>query len=191
LDRFDDSTAMKIATALGALAVLLFPIAFPLMALLNYHERRRMRQVADAALCEFCGGLLGLEALDIARERERRLAKERSRRGRGIYEVYVLPGPDAICAQCGAEYDFNLDTKEFVLKLRRYVDGMRCPSCRHYLNETAVDLAATKCRKTARTIIGGPVARDVDAICPQCHVGSAYEDYKLVLRPEFRGEQPI
>jgi hypothetical protein len=86
--------------------VIAFPVAVPIAIVLYIRDRRRMRVVAERTRCECCGAVLGVASLRGAdTEWTRRTAA--LQRTRLMMRLRLIRHVWAICAACGAEYDYD------------------------------------------------------------------------------------
>jgi len=92
--------------------VIAFPLAVPIAIVLYMRDRRRMQVVAERTSCEPCGAPLGVASL-------RRADTEWVRHAAALQHVGVMMRFRlvrrvwAICAACGAEYDYDAHTHTF------------------------------------------------------------------------------
>ena len=83
--------------------VLLLPVLIPYALVLVAVENRRKRRAAALFVCVKCGKVLGLEAIRISDEEERKSAQERA----GDVMWRTVRTCHAICPSCGARYFFS------------------------------------------------------------------------------------
>jgi hypothetical protein len=102
-----------------------FPVTVPIALLSWTWDRRRMRAVAGRTHCEHCGSTLGVASL-------RRADTEWTRRvselqiARPLMRLRMIRSLWAICAACGAEYDYDFRSRIFGRVARS--DGSDHPS---------------------------------------------------------------
>ena len=102
------------------MVLLLFslPITLPVVAALLHRDKRRLAAAVAHTDCAACGTRLGRAALDRAEAmRAERMAAFRDACAGGIPRV--PKSADAVCAWCGAEYDFNAGRRVFSLRPQR------------------------------------------------------------------------
>ena len=110
----------RIATIFLVIVLLvLLPVIIPVVALLEFAYRKRLRTAACAFTCLSCGGILGLESIrlgDAAWAEHLRELREKypPTRFRLVRHVH------AICPACGARYAFSERERTFV---RTRADG--------------------------------------------------------------------
>jgi hypothetical protein len=104
----------RIATIFLAIVLLVFlPVIIPVVALLDFAYRKRLRTTACAFACLSCGGILGLESIRLAdaawaehlRELQEKYPAARFRLVRHVH---------AICPACGVRYAFLERERTFV-----------------------------------------------------------------------------
>jgi hypothetical protein len=94
--------------------VIAFPVAVPIAIVLYIRDRRRMRVVAERTHCECCGATLGVASLRGAdAEWTRRAAALQQDAQPMMMRLRLVRHVWAICAACGAEYDFNAGARTF------------------------------------------------------------------------------
>jgi hypothetical protein len=88
------------------------PVLIPIAFVLHARDQRRMRAAADRARCGRCGAILGAASMHRANTvwAERVAALYRDRPGIRLRLVRRLW---ALCAACGAEYDFDATLRIF------------------------------------------------------------------------------
>ena len=92
--------------------VILFPVAVPIAMVLWLWDRRRMQAVAERTPCEGCGTRLGAVSLRRAdTEWARRVADLHSEQT--IMRFRMIRSLWAVCAACGAEYDYDFRSRVF------------------------------------------------------------------------------
>jgi hypothetical protein len=92
--------------------VIAFPVAVPIAIVLCIRDRRRMQVVAERTRCECCGAMLGVASLRGAdTEWTRRVAA--LRHTQLMMRLRLIRHVWAICAACGAEYDYDADAHTF------------------------------------------------------------------------------
>jgi hypothetical protein len=94
--------------------VIAFPVAVPIAIVLYIRDRRRMRVVAERTHCECCGATLGVASLRGAdAEWTRRAAALQQDAQPMMTRLRLVRHVWAICAACGAEYDFDAGARTF------------------------------------------------------------------------------
>jgi len=89
-----------------------FPIAIPIGIVSWIWDRRRMQAVAERARCECCGTALRVASLHRAdAEWTKRVAELQI--ARPLMRLRMIRSLWAICAACGAEYDYNFRNRIF------------------------------------------------------------------------------
>lgn len=92
--------------------VIAFPVAVPIAIVLYIRDRRRMQVVAERTRCECCGAMLGVASLRGAdTEWTRRVAA--LRHTQLMMRLRLIRHVWAICAACGAEYDYDAGAHTF------------------------------------------------------------------------------
>ena len=89
-----------------------FPVAVPIAIVSWVWNRRRMRAIAERTHCERCGAILGAASLHRAdAEWTKRVAALRD--ARPTMRFRTVRSLWAICAACGAEYDYDFGSRIF------------------------------------------------------------------------------
>ena len=102
----------RIAIPLLPMIVIAFPLAVPIAIVLHIRDRRRMRVVAERTRCECCGAVLGVASLPGAdTEGTRRAAA--LQHTQLMMRLRLIRYVWAICAACGAEYDYDAGAHTF------------------------------------------------------------------------------
>jgi hypothetical protein len=92
--------------------VIAFPVAVPIAIVLYIRDRRRMQAVAERTCCECCGATLGVASLHGAdTECTRRAAA--LQHAQLMMRLRLIRHVWAICAACGAEYDYDARVHTF------------------------------------------------------------------------------
>jgi hypothetical protein len=89
-----------------------FPVTIPIALLSWIWDRRRMQAVAGRTHCECCGATLGVASLRRAdAEWTKRVAELQI--GRPLMRLRMIRSLWAICAACGAGYDYDFHSRIF------------------------------------------------------------------------------
>jgi len=97
--------------------IIALPVAVPIAIVLHMRDQHRMRAVAGRTLCECCGAPLGVASL-------RRADTEWAKRAvalqyaRPTMRLRLIRCVWAICAACGAEYDYDVRTHTLLRVVR-------------------------------------------------------------------------
>ena len=94
------------------LVVIAFPVAVPIALVLHIRDQRRMQSVAKMTRCECCGATLGVASLGRADTEWAKRAAALQREGQ-IMRLRLIRRLWAICAACGAEYDYDFRARTF------------------------------------------------------------------------------
>jgi len=94
------------------LILIAFPVAVPIALVMHLRDQRRMQSVAERTACECCGATLGLASLRSADAEWKRRA-EALQHGRLMMRLRLVRHLWAICAACGAEYDYDVRARAF------------------------------------------------------------------------------
>jgi hypothetical protein len=99
------------------IVVIAFPVAIPIAIVLHMRDRRCIRAVAERTRCECCGAPLGVASL---RRADAEWAKRAAalQHARLIMRLRLIRRVWAICAACGAEYDYDARTHTFLRVVR-------------------------------------------------------------------------
>jgi hypothetical protein len=92
--------------------VIAFPVAVPIALVLHMRDQRRMQSVAGRTPCERCGATLGVASLRGADAEWKRRATA-LQHARLMMRLRLIRRVWAICAACGAEYDYDARTQTF------------------------------------------------------------------------------
>jgi hypothetical protein len=97
--------------------VVVFPVAIPIAIVLHVRERLRMRATAERTRCECCGAPLAVASL---RRADTEWAKRTAalQHARSIMRLRLIRRVWAICAACGAEYDYDARADTFLSAVR-------------------------------------------------------------------------
>ena len=92
--------------------VITFPVAVPIAIVLSMWDQRRMQVVAERTSCECCGAPLGIASL---RRADTQWAKRAAalQHVRAMMRLRLIRRVWAICAACGADYDYDTRTHTF------------------------------------------------------------------------------
>jgi hypothetical protein len=114
--RRPDKSPFRLAAAIlgGVLVVVLFPLYIPIVGYLVRRDEKRKLALAERFPCSQCRRVLGAEALRLADERWARHMTELHRRSPEGVRFRVVRTLDAICPDCGAQYQFLPKTLTFV-----------------------------------------------------------------------------
>src|ERR1700741_4434169 len=93
--------------------VIAFPVAVPIAIVLYIRDRRRMRVVAERTHCECCGATLGVASLRGADTEWTKRAAALQDAELTMMRLRLVRHVWAICAACGAEYDYDAGTHTF------------------------------------------------------------------------------
>ncbi|QDT21056.1 hypothetical protein [Gimesia chilikensis] len=96
--------------------ILLLPILVPYSLLMDRVEKRRRRQLASRFVCEQCGKVLGVEALQLADERWDEIVKEIIAKSEPGTRLRLVRTVDAICPHCGCQYLYRKAERTFVVR---------------------------------------------------------------------------
>lgn len=108
------SAARWLIFPLVAVVILLMPIILPIVAIMMYFDRRRIRAIVRQSICPKCGQPLNDECIDAADRRWSDIMAERRRRHPGI-KLGVVRDVDVICLACGAMLRFTDGDKTLVV----------------------------------------------------------------------------
>jgi hypothetical protein len=97
--------------------VIAFPVAIPIAIVLHMRDLRRMRAVAERTRCECCGAPLGVASLRRAETEWAKRAAALQHAG-PIMRLRLIRRVWAICAACGAEYDYDARARTFLRVVR-------------------------------------------------------------------------
>jgi hypothetical protein len=92
--------------------IIAFPVAVPIALVLHVRDQRRMQSMAAKTPCEGCGATLGDAALRAADEEWKRRV-EALQHGGLMMRLRLVRHLWAICAACGAEYDYDVRARTF------------------------------------------------------------------------------
>jgi hypothetical protein len=92
--------------------VIAFPVAVPIAVVLHMRDRRRMQAVAERTRCESCGALLSVASLRRADTEWAKQAAALQHAG-VIMRLRLIRRVWAICAACGAEYNYDARAHTF------------------------------------------------------------------------------
>ena len=92
--------------------VIALPVAVPIAIVLYMWDRRRMQVVAERTSCECCGAPLGVASL---RRADTEWTKHAAalQHARVLMRLRLIRHVWAICATCGAEYDYDTRAHTF------------------------------------------------------------------------------
>lgn len=89
-----------------------FPVAVPIALLSWIWDLRRMRAAAERTHCERCGAVLGAASLQSAdAEWAKRFAARQD--AASMVKLRMVRSLWAVCAGCGAEYDYDFRSRIF------------------------------------------------------------------------------
>jgi hypothetical protein len=92
--------------------VIAFPVAVPIALVLHIRDKRRMQIVAERTHCECCGTTLSVASLRGADTAwSRRVAA--LQHAQPMMRFRLVRHVWAICAGCGAEYDYDAGSRTF------------------------------------------------------------------------------
>jgi hypothetical protein len=95
-----------------------FPVTIPIGIVSWMWDRRRMRAVAERTHCERCGATLGVAALQSAEaEWTKRVAALQD--ARPTMRFRMIRSLWAVCAVCGAEFNYDFHSRIFHCRQRR------------------------------------------------------------------------
>jgi hypothetical protein len=94
------------------LILIAFPVAVPIAVVLHLRDQRRMQSMAERTPCECCGATLGVASLRGADAEWKRRAAA-LQHGRLMMRLHLIRHVWAICAACGAEYDYDARARTF------------------------------------------------------------------------------
>jgi hypothetical protein len=97
--------------------VIMFPVAIPIAIVLHVRDRRRMRAAAETTSCECCGAPLAMASLRRADTEWAKRAAALQRAG-SMMRLRLIRRVWAICAACGAEYDYDTRADTFLRVVR-------------------------------------------------------------------------
>ena len=108
-----DGVVLGIATiGLLILLIVLLPMIIPVVALLDFIYRKRLKAAACTFACLSCGGILGLESIRLADETWAKRLRELQEKSPGI-RFRLVRHLHAICPACGACYAFLKGERTF------------------------------------------------------------------------------
>lgn len=88
------------------------PVAFPFAMVSWIRDHRRMRAVAEQTPCQNCGATLGAASLQRADAKWSKLVAAKLK-ARPDIRLRMVRKLWAICAACGAEYDYDFGSRTF------------------------------------------------------------------------------
>ncbi|MBN70069.1 MAG: hypothetical protein CME32_12425 [Gimesia sp.] len=96
--------------------ILLLPILVPYSLLKDRVEKRRRRQLASRFVCEQCGEVLGVEALQLADEHWDEIVKAIIAKSEPGTRLRLVRTVEAICPHCGCLYLYRKAEGTFVVR---------------------------------------------------------------------------
>ena len=96
--------------------ILLLPILVPYSLLMDRVEKRRRRQLASRFVCEQCGKVLGVEALQLADEHWDEIVKSIIAKSEPGTRLRLVRTVEAICPHCGCLYLYRKAEGTFVVR---------------------------------------------------------------------------
>ena len=97
--------------------VIVFPVAIPIAIVLHMRDRRRMRAAAETTRCACCGAPLAMASLRRADTEWAKRAAALQQAG-SMMRLRLIRRVWAICAACGAEYDYDVRTHTLLRVVR-------------------------------------------------------------------------